>query len=410
MAGDEPFLLLQVLLIEADGIGISPKENRGLRGIFDTPPSKWKGTNPTLHRQCGLRLAVFFTRVAPVEPPDLDALVRYIATIERPPGNRSRDPEGLRTARNQSTVGTTMWLDTNDSVGAFAPGDTTTFGPLGIVFFHNTGGHQKRFDGALGPESRIASTVIGRSELPFVNAGAAPATIDEIINPRIFRCPVADARYHECLMNRILDSAPDARLAIIRTPSALTRMHLNWWLARARFQNQLPVVNATVTSDLNDLGPVVHDIRARQVNVVVTWADAGTSARILSQLRREGMDSLFVGSDEIVTDAFIRLDGSAPGRVVAPVPCRHRIHGDADADGQIDKRPSMATKNGNPGNNPTPDLSFMGALHLLEAVDAAGSDRDAVRRKLLEMSTPVLARLIEGHWKPEGQHDVSPNQ
>lgn len=161
------------------------------------------------------------------------------------------------------------------------------------------------------------------------------------------------------------------------------------------------MVNATVTSDLNDLGPVVHDLRARQVNVVVTWADAGTSARILSQLRREGMDSLFIGSDEIVTDAFIRLDGSAPGRVVAPVPCRHRIHGDADADGQIDKRPSIATKNGNPGNNPMPDLSFMGALHLLEAVDAAGSDRDAVRRKLLEMSTPVLARLIEGHWKPE---------
>jgi YVTN family beta-propeller protein len=54
--------------IEADGIGISPVDNRTLRGILDTAPFKWEGTNPSLQRQCGPRLAVFFTRLVPFNP------------------------------------------------------------------------------------------------------------------------------------------------------------------------------------------------------------------------------------------------------------------------------------------------------------------------------------------------------
>ena len=41
-------------------------DNRTLRGIYDTDPFKWEGTNPSLARQCGARLAVFFTRTRAV--------------------------------------------------------------------------------------------------------------------------------------------------------------------------------------------------------------------------------------------------------------------------------------------------------------------------------------------------------
>ena len=75
--------------IEPDGIGISPVDNRTLRGILDTAPFKWEGTNPTLQRQCGPRLAVFFTRIQPFTPEELAALEHYICTIPRPP-NRFR--------------------------------------------------------------------------------------------------------------------------------------------------------------------------------------------------------------------------------------------------------------------------------------------------------------------------------
>jgi YVTN family beta-propeller protein len=75
--------------IEPDGLGISPVDNRTLRGINDMAPYKWEGTNPSLRRQCGPRLAVFFTRIQPFTPDELTALDTYICTIPRPP-NRYR--------------------------------------------------------------------------------------------------------------------------------------------------------------------------------------------------------------------------------------------------------------------------------------------------------------------------------
>jgi YVTN family beta-propeller protein len=75
--------------IEPDGIGLNPVDNRTLRGILDTAPFKWTGINETLQRQCGPRLAVFFTRIEPFTPEELSALTEYISTIPRPP-NRHR--------------------------------------------------------------------------------------------------------------------------------------------------------------------------------------------------------------------------------------------------------------------------------------------------------------------------------
>jgi YVTN family beta-propeller protein len=77
--------------IEADGIGVSPVDNRTLRGILDTAPFKWEGTNPSLQRQCGARLAVFFTRGLPFSKEQLADLDYYITTIPRPE-NRYRKP------------------------------------------------------------------------------------------------------------------------------------------------------------------------------------------------------------------------------------------------------------------------------------------------------------------------------
>jgi len=75
--------------IEPDGIGVNPVDNRTLRGILDTAPFKWEGTNPSLSRQCGPRLAVFFTRIQPFNPEQLAAVDHYICTIPRP-ANRYR--------------------------------------------------------------------------------------------------------------------------------------------------------------------------------------------------------------------------------------------------------------------------------------------------------------------------------
>jgi len=105
--------------LEPDGIGVNPVDNRTLRGILDTAPFKWSGLNPSLSRQCGARLAVFFTRVDPFAPEQLAALDRYVTTIPRPP-NRYRRPEGLTPAQAR---GKALFERTVTNDGRFIPPD-----------------------------------------------------------------------------------------------------------------------------------------------------------------------------------------------------------------------------------------------------------------------------------------------
>jgi len=86
--------------IEPDGLGVNPVDNRTLRGINDTAPFKWTGKNPSLKRQCGPRLAAFFTRIDPFKAEQSAALDRYIVTIPRPP-NRYRDGDELTPAQRR---------------------------------------------------------------------------------------------------------------------------------------------------------------------------------------------------------------------------------------------------------------------------------------------------------------------
>ena len=86
--------------IEPDGIGMNPVDNRTLRGILDTAPFKWTGKNPTISRQCGPRLAVFFTRIDPFTSDQVVALESYIRTIPRNP-NRYRVGDELTPAQRR---------------------------------------------------------------------------------------------------------------------------------------------------------------------------------------------------------------------------------------------------------------------------------------------------------------------
>ncbi len=104
--------------IEADGIGTDHVDNRTLRGILDTAPFKWSGLNPSFSRQCGARLSVFFTRVAPFNDEELAALDRFICTIPRPP-NRYR-PLGAELTDSQRR-GREMFYRTRTNDGREIP-------------------------------------------------------------------------------------------------------------------------------------------------------------------------------------------------------------------------------------------------------------------------------------------------
>ncbi len=193
--------------IEADGVGLHPADNRTLQGIFDTVPFKWEGTNPSLQHQCGPRFAVFFTRQLPYTPGDLNALVLYMTTIERPP-NRFREPDGLtlaqrhgkevferthrnngepipevhrcthchngayRTNRETSMVSTTMWFDSFVDVDLSEHLlNSEDFGELGSYYFIDAGVKPKVLDAP-----HLTNIADGP---PFLHNGAAN-TLEEV--------------------------------------------------------------------------------------------------------------------------------------------------------------------------------------------------------------------------------------
>lgn len=187
--------------IEPDGAGALPVDNRTLQGILDTLPFKWEGTNPSLHRQCGPRLAVFFTRVEPFTPEELEALVQYMCTIERPP-NRFRDERGLtlaqrrgkavfertetnagrpippvqqcsnchvdayRTDRRTHAVGTTMWFDAYTDLAEFDIFDADSLGWFGSYYYFDENTPTLHFD---TPHLRNLG-----EQAPYLHNGAAP--------------------------------------------------------------------------------------------------------------------------------------------------------------------------------------------------------------------------------------------
>lgn len=164
--------------IEPDGIGSSPVDNRTLRGILDTAPFKWEGTNPSLQRQCGPRLAVFFTRIQPFTPHELSALDTYICTIQRPP-NRYR-PLGAELTDAQRR-GKMMFQRTHTNGGQLIPQQqrcvTCHFPPLYTNRTRQDVGSKMWLD----HESRFDVPHLNNiyDSAPYMHNGIAP-TLEEI--------------------------------------------------------------------------------------------------------------------------------------------------------------------------------------------------------------------------------------
>jgi YVTN family beta-propeller protein len=164
--------------IEPDGIGISPVDNRTLRGILDTAPFKWEGTNPSLSHECGPRLAVFFTRIQPFTPEELSDLVTYISHIPRPP-NRYR-PLGAELTPAQGR-GRTIFFRTHKNSGEEIPAgnrcSTCHAGPMFTDRHVHNVGTQMQYDRTGLFETPHLNNIYDSA--PYLHDGIAP-TLEEI--------------------------------------------------------------------------------------------------------------------------------------------------------------------------------------------------------------------------------------
>ncbi len=256
--------------------------------------------------------------------------------------------------------------------------------------------------GYLGSGCALTTAVVLRTGVPLVNCAGTSATSDETANPWIFRCRGDRPQPLWRLLDYLFDELGCVRLAVIRTPG---RSQLDRCSAYAAARGHAVVVDVRVDPRADDPAVVVRMLAGRGVDAVLTWDDAPTTARILRAMRAAGMDQLLVGGPEIIGDEFPVLAGAAPGDVIAAAP---------RAGGEPAIAAFTEAYRRRFGRPPPPAAYgvYRATGHLAEAINAAGLDREAIRRRLLESDrgTPcrhvpgdpdavVLRRLMGGGWQ-----------
>ncbi len=251
----------------------------------------------------------------------------------------------------------------------------------------------------LSPNSRITSISALLTEAPVVNSAGTRATIDELINPWVFRCRAVDPRQHELLFDYVVDVLGCRRVAVLRSQGGLAQVHLDWWSRHAHHRGLPPVADLFLNPSARNLEPQLRALRKARPDAVLTWCDAETSAGMLRLLHKEKMTPLFVGSDQMVIDEFAELAGEYPGVVLATYPCDHRRDHAATAEfiESYDRQRSSVVAERRV--SPEARFTFEATNHLLEAIRVAGRDHQAIRQALFMMSDAAVARLENGEWK-----------
>ncbi len=82
--------------LEPDGLGQNLVDNRTMRGIADTAPFKWRGSNPDITTQCGERTAKWIVRTGWLTTSQVVELASFIRSIA-PVVNPFRSPDSALT-------------------------------------------------------------------------------------------------------------------------------------------------------------------------------------------------------------------------------------------------------------------------------------------------------------------------
>jgi ABC-type branched-subunit amino acid transport system substrate-binding protein len=259
------------------------------------------------------------------------------------------------------------------------------------------GGNVRGMVGYLGPGSTFVTAGLLQTEVPLINAAPTAPTADETVNPWVSRCPGDDPVRHRRLLDYLFRELGFTRLAVLRTPGPAAQTHLNLYTRYARAAGHPPVADLPCDPASADLGSVLDAIRRSDAQAVLTWCDPQPAAAVLRQMRRRKMPQLFVGSEHLVRSDFAALVEEEPGPVIALWSCSLR----SDAAQAARFAEQYRSVNGRP---PRPGAlgSYDAAVHLLQAIELAGLEREDIARTLRDMETAYWAVLREGRWSLPG--------
>lgn len=271
-----------------------------------------------------------------------------------------------------------------------------------------------------GQNTHILIRVALKAEIPVMNTADTDATLVETNIPWVFRNITDDRQMCYVLADFVFKQLGLERLALIRQSSRYGRTNVDEFRDAATRLGHPLVIELAYIEGEDDFRSRLEQIKALDVDGVVTYGNARESALILKQMREMGMDQWFIGSDRMVTRDFIETVGPSHGKVVAGYPY------DPES---TDPRYVAFVEAFRERFGEDPETyaahAFDGMNMLIEAIEKGGLNRALIRDELVAMqfyegvtgrhdfdavlsdrSPASLAFLKDGNWIFFGHDEV----
>ena len=235
-----------------------------------------------------------------------------------------------------------------------------------------------------GENSHILIRICLRAEVPVMNAADTDPTFPETKIPWVFRCIGDDRQQCYVLAKYAYEKMGYKRVAAIRVNSRYGRVGVKEFREASQRLGHPLLAELKYKFGDTDFTAQLETLKGLNPDAVFTWGNDRESALVLSQMRRMGMNQPLLGSDRIVTDAFLKTAGKDAEGVVTGYPWdpnrqdpvliafRDRFRRRFGAD------PETYAAH-----------AYDGARMLIRAIERAGLNRARIRDALDEMKTDI---------------------
>ncbi|NQT81716.1 ABC transporter substrate-binding protein [bacterium] len=232
-----------------------------------------------------------------------------------------------------------------------------------------------------GANSHIAIRAALKAELPIMNTGDTDPTFIETNIPWVFRCISDDRQMCYLLADYAYNKLGLKRIAGLRASNRYGRINMDEFRDGSRRRGHPLVAELQYRGGDTDFRPQLQRIKSLNVDGVVTYGDAQESGLILKQMREMGMtDQVFLASDRIVFDEFLKTVGEKPGQVIAGYPYdptldNPKLHAFRKAFREsFNEEPEAYAAHG-----------YDGACIIIEGIEKAGLNRALIRDSMAEI-------------------------
>jgi len=171
-----------------------------------------------------------------------------------------------------------------------------------------------------GANSHIAIRAALKSEIPVMNSADTDPTFVETNIPWVFRCITDDRQMCYLLADFAFKKLGLNRVAALRATNRYGRMSIDEFRDAATRSGKPFVTELQYQEGDTSFQNQLEQIKALNIDGIITYGNSRESALILKQMREMGMEQWYLGSDRMVTDEFIQIVGGETKNVVAAYP------------------------------------------------------------------------------------------